>query len=495
MRSAKVHRKSIQKSCPSLARRIFGPSVLVGLGLVLASVAFAAPETDPESVPDPEETTAILSDPDESKWRPDVGLGFLLHVQGLDGSASSNFMATDADSVSDKAISPGFRLSVGMTSPVLAQAGGFKPRLFFQTGVQYLLEDNFTSYRGTVTGSTGIYDPTNDRNCDAPAFGENVKGVQGVGPAPTNGTATSGAFYTDFAEGPAGAYYQDIEQLLPDLFSPDPNNPALSHGYDQQYIEQSPNSSANPTQRRSLQLGFVKGSGGFGVGGNDCDSNFRAKTSIEVMWQLGVGVEFTLPVLSRQFHLRVSADYRGQSFGETEGTWDRASNFNVCFAPPLAGAVGGNNSSSGCRAGPSPSYDIPAGTSGSPPNIINGYLVTPNRKKYSAPRVFARGTGSGFVTHAIGPTVQVDVDVFKRGDLRINLFLELGFAWLINDAGSSLTLDDVPDQIYNCTLDTSSPLCAYKLAGERPSVSFAVAPQTLISQGGGGVRILWSPPW
>ena len=98
---------------------------------------------------------------------------------------------------------------------------------------------------------------------------------------------------------------------------------------------------------------------------------------------------------------------------------------------------------------------------------------------------------------AIGPTVQVDVDVFKRGDLRINLFLELGFAWLINDAGSTLSFD-VPEQIYNCTIagaSLASPLCDYKRAGEKPSVSFEVSPQTLISQGGGGIRILWSPPW
>jgi hypothetical protein len=121
--------------------------------------------------------------------------------------------------------------------------------------------------------------------------------------------------------------------------------------------------------------------------------------------------------------------------------------------------------------------------------------VTPNRKKYNGRRFSTSGAGSGFVTHAIGPTVQVDVDVFKRGDLRINLFLELGFAWLINDTGSTLILEDVPDQVYNCTIDTSSPLCAYKRAGEPPTVSFAVSPQTLISQGGGGIRILWSPPW
>ncbi|HIL01188.1 MAG TPA: hypothetical protein EYG06_03805 [Myxococcales bacterium] len=120
--------------------------------------------------------------------------------------------------------------------------------------------------------------------------------------------------------------------------------------------------------------------------------------------------------------------------------------------------------------------------------------MEPNNRKFSAPRVFASGTGSAFVTHAIGPTIQLDVDVFKRGDLRINLYLELGFAWLINDAGSTLSFE-VPEQIYNCTLDTSSPLCAYKLAGEKPQVSFAVTPQSLISQGGGGIRVLWSPPW
>jgi len=505
-----VHRKPIQKPHRSLALRILGPSLLIGIGSFLATVAFAASEIDPESVSDPEDRPVVLTDPvvvtdndvendvdkdgekdGENEWQPEVGLGFLLHVQGLDGSATSNFMDTDARSVSDKAISPGFRLSVGMRSPVLAQAGGFKPRLFFQTGIQYLLEDKYTSYRGTVTETRGYTSTIPSANCDVPAFGQNVKGLIGdTQGAIVQPTPTSGGYYQNFVEGPVGTHYQDIQQLLPDLFSPDiPSNPNLAHGYDQEYIEQSP--STFPSRQRLQTLVAV--SGGFGIGGSDCDSNFRAKTSIDLMWELGVGVEFTIPVLSRQFHLRVSADYRGQSFGETEGTWDRASAFEVCMAPPTGGLVGGPSSNSGClAASTSPIYTSPGGFSGNPPQP--GYPVAANHKKYGAPRVFASGTGAAFTTHAIGPTVQVDVDVFKRGDLRINLFLQLGFAWLINDAGSSLSFE-APDQIYNCTIDTSSPLCAYKVAGQKPEVEFSVVPQSLISQGGGGIRILWSPPW
>ena len=487
MRSAKVHRKPIQRIRRSLHVRTLGSIVLIGIGFILAPVAFGDSEPSPQSAPDAESPPADPGDPTESQWRPELGLGFLLHVQGLDGSATSNFMGTDLRSVSDKAISPGFRLTAGMSSPVLAQAGGLKPRLFFQTGIQYLLEDSFTAYRGKVTDTVGYSLPHASPNCDVPAFGHNVKGLVGTGtPVTFPPGSGEGDYHQNFAVGPAGQYYQDIETLLPDLFTPDPNNPSLDHGYDQERVV----SLRRAGQQVIVGTDRVPGAGGFGVGGTDCDTNFRAKTSIDLMWELGVGVEFTLPVLSRQFHVRLSVNYRGQSFGETEGTWDRASSFEVCMAPPKVGAVGGATSNGGCLTPGDPVHTYPRQNVGN----ITEFALAAEHKKYSAPRFTASGTGSAFVTHAIGPTVQVDVDVFKRGDLRINLFLELGFAWLINDAGSTLSFE-VPDQIYNCTIDTSSALCAYKRAGEKPSVSFAVAPQTLISQGGGGVRILWSPPW
>jgi hypothetical protein len=404
-----------------------------------------------------------------------------------------------------------------MRSPVLAQAGGFKPRLFFQTGIQYLLEDKFTSYRGIVADGVpfSVKDPA--PNCDVPAFGKNVKGLVGAGTvvpgasgknSAATATDTFGGYYPKFVVGDAATHYQNIEQDLPNLFRPDPNTPSLDHGYDQQRVVsvwQGKEKPATPPQLPTRPVPVVKltrvaGSGGFAVGGSNCRSDFRAKTSIDLMWDFGVGVEFTIPVLSRQFHLRLSVDYKGQSFGETEATWSRESAFDVCTMAPKSGVVGhpGTSNSACMNTGNSlysdPKPDIKLAPSN---NLIQveDYVLTVDRSNFKGPRFEARGTGAAFVTHAVGPTIQVDVDVFKRGDLRINLYLELGFAWLINDAGSTLTLKDVPDQIYNCTIDTNSPLCAYKRAGERPEVSFAVAPQSLISQGGGGIRILWSPPW
>jgi hypothetical protein len=378
----------------------------------------------------------------ERGWHPEISLGFLLHVQDLKASASANFMDVGAPE-SDKAISPGFQLGASMISPVLVKSSTFKPRFFVEGGIQYLLEEEYTAYRGFINENVGFNVNTPSPNCDVPGFGRNVKG---------NGPELAGTLNE--------VNYPDIDLGLPDLY----NNtfPSQSNGID--------------FDQEASQFYPAGAFGGYALGGSDCNANLRAKTSIDLMWTAGVGFEVTLPVLSRQFHLRMSANYLGQSFGDIRASFDRTSSFDVCTTAATQGGV----PFSGC------------GTSSGV-----GVLIHP---KYTAPQIVGYTSGSGFTTHAVGPRVKIDVDVFKRGDLRMSLFLELGVAWLLGAPESTLVLE-LPDQVYNCSTETTSAYCGYKAptaqnpTGEKPQVFYTVSPDNFIAQGGGGIRIVWSPPW
>ena len=63
---------------------------------------------------------------------------------------------------------------------------------------------------------------------------------------------------------------------------------------------------------------------------------------------------------------------------------------------------------------------------------------------------------------------------------------------------------EVPRQIYNdsnCQTNPGAYHCAYlgNIADpsddQAPTVDFTILPDEFIAQGGGGVRILWTPPW
>ncbi|MDG2334991.1 MAG: hypothetical protein P8Q97_12255 [Myxococcota bacterium] len=393
---------------------------------------------------------------EEDGWRPELGLGFVLHVQDLEGSATSNFMDLGKPN-SDQAISPGFRFSLALSSPVLIEDSEWKPRVFVHTAVQYLLEDSYTAYRGFSSENRGFTDSGTSPNCDVPQYGENVRG--------------------DGSSGTGSAPYENIYAQLPQLWR---EEDIVQGGVVIKTVESYaqinnfdgiPNTALNATPPGTpFPNGFA--TGGFAIGGSDCNSNTRATTSINAMWILGAGLEVTLPVLSRQFHLRASADYVGQSFGSINGSWDRQNSFDVCTssaapASPFAYCV-----------------DPPTGQSITHP-------------KFTSPRISQTGSVDGFTTHALGAGVQLDVDVYKKGDLRLSLFLELRVAWLMSQPEANLHMD-LPDQIFNDVNCANNPGSAYQcdyLAEGGPSVDFKVLPDEFIAQGGGGIRILWAPPW
>ncbi len=436
-----MHRIRIRKSHSSFARRGGVIALAAGAILLLAASPLAADSHQAaEEVADQAEF--------ERGWHPEISLGFVLHVQDLEASASANFMDVGTPE-SDKAISPGFRLSASMISPVLVKSSTFKPRFFVEGGIQYLLEEEYTAYRGFINENVQFNVTSPSPNCDVPAYGRNVKG---------NGPELAGTLNE--------VNYPNIETELPDLYNntfPPNADPSDFTNFDQ--FQALPNIN---------QPGWPYG--GYGIGGTDCNANLRAKTSIDLMWNAGVGFEVTLPVLSRQFHLRTSVIYLGQSFGDIRASYDRTNSFDVCTTAAIQSGI----PFSGCST--------QSGT------------VTLIHPKYTAPQIVGYTSGSGFTTHAVGPTVKLDVDVFKRGDLRMSLFLELGVAWLLGAPTSTLVME-LPDQIYNCSTETTSQYCGYKAPtaqnpnGEKPQVLFRVAPDSFIAQGGGGIRIVWSPPW
>ena len=392
----------------------------------------------------------------ENSWHPELGLGFVLHVQDLEASATPNFIQPSALSPdSDKAISPGFRLSAAMISPVLVKDSAWKPRFFVKGALQYLLEEEYTAYRGFVSNSVQFTDGSDNPNCDVPQYGQNVKGNGPIEPFDPSG----GQYNSE--------NYPGVQAALPNLY----------------------NNTYPPNADPADYINFNQGGqsyGGYAIGGSDCEANFRAKASIDLMWGAGVGFEVTLPVLSRQFHLRTSVEYVGQSFGPIRATYDRTGSFDVCTTP-FNPATHPGQPFAGCASSTA------------------GVQIT--HPKFNMPQVTAYAAGSGFTTHGIGPRVQLDVDVFKRGDVRMSLFLELGFAWLMGTAGSTASLT-VPDQIYNCSIERSRlaatnaynisggiDACKYVADGDTPQVDFAVSPDDFIAQGGGGIRIVWSPPW
>lgn len=492
MRSTKVHRIRIKETIGRAALMIKLAGLATALLVIQTPLIYAEDSSSdpvaPAAAPAPAPAAAVSeavseakteAQNEDSRWRPELGLGFILHIQDLEGSASANFMELGAPN-SDQAISPGFRFSLGMSTPVLLPESSWKPRLFAHTGVQYLLEESYTAYRGFTPASVGFNNSGAAPNCDVPAWQKNVRGDETLNVASN--------FYDN----------THLRENLPELWRQNLNtttggtNPenTLSEPYAQQRNDAGVNGSVSwpvnapqPTISPPLQLdpanpaapapGFA--TGGFAIGGVDCTTNTKVTTSIDAMWFLGAGVEVTLPVLSKQFHVRASADYVGQSFGDVKASWDRQNSFDVCTN---RGVFGSNQS---CF-----------------PAVAGGGGTSLNRTKLNGRRLTASTTGDGFTTHALGTSVQIDVDVYKKGDLRLSLFLEMRVAWLLSQPESNLTLG-VPQQNYNdqnCAANPGGPYhCDYLAGSGNPEVEFNIMPDEFMAQGGGGIRILWSPPW
>jgi hypothetical protein len=78
--------------------------------------------------------------------------------------------------------------------------------------------------------------------------------------------------------------------------------------------------------------------------------------------------------------------------------------------------------------------------------------------------------------HAVGVGVAAEADVYSWRDMRVSLFLETRFAWLMDQ--NTMTLRAV----------SADPL-------DLDFSEFTVTPGAFIAQGGGGIRIRWVPVW
>lgn len=166
-----------------------------------------------------------------------------------------------------------------------------------------------------------------------------------------------------------------------------------------------------------------------GVFDSACDIRSSIDTSIDSMWYLGVGFQVPTPIFEDRLKLRVALDYLGQKWGDTSFSWER----NTQYPTP-----------------PPPANQPPP----------------PKSQKVDA--IF-----SGVTTHALGFGTSALVDVYQWRSLQMRLFLDLRFAWILNDM----------EDEYNV---------------ESPGVgSFQVfvGPEKFIAQAGGGIRIYWSPNW
>jgi hypothetical protein len=117
-----------------------------------------------------------------------------------------------------------------------------------------------------------------------------------------------------------------------------------------------------------------------------CDHASSISLDNNVNWYLGLGVEFTLPIAERQFKLRPSIDYFGQSlrFDGTAARRDRADG---------AGSV-------------------PEGT------VLREPTVSASTDE---------------LTHAVGPRLTLDVDVARVGSFSLNVFVEAQIYWILSD--------------------------------------------------------------
>ena len=149
----------------------------------------------------------------------------------------------------------------------------------------------------------------------------------------------------------------------------------------------------------------------------NCTIRNRVQSQINSQWYVGTGLQIVIPAWQRQVRLRTAVDYLGQSFSMS-GTSSR---------------------------------DIPG----------RGETI------YSSPP-------SSSTTHAVGASVQADALVYRWRDLRVSLFLETRFAWIVSGGETIFSTEDTSGN----TLTT-----------------YSIEPDPFIAQGGGGIRFSWLPQW
>ncbi len=147
------------------------------------------------------------------------------------------------------------------------------------------------------------------------------------------------------------------------------------------------------------------------------------QSSIDSQWYAGAGLEFVIPAGQRKIRLRTSVDYIGQTvsaFGKSDVT-------------------------------------------------ISSTDESAIEKHYESPT-------AQITNHALGVGLSAEAAVYSWRDMRVSLFLETRFAWLMDE--NSMTLRAVSADPSDLSFS-----------------EFTVTPDTFMAQGGGGIRITWFPVW
>jgi hypothetical protein len=172
-----------------------------------------------------------------------------------------------------------------------------------------------------------------------------------------------------------------------------------------------------------LEDNFVAWRSIFTPPGTSTTNETLVQSSVDSQWYLGVGLEFLIPAGERDIRLRTSVDYMSQTLSAS-------------------------------------------GTSDSTTRTSGDTIET----HYESPVVES-------TNHAVGVGVGAEADVYSWRDMRVSLFLETRFAWLMDQNTINLRAVNVGNP--------SDPAFS----------EFSVTPGGFIAQGGGGIRIRWVPVW
>ena len=172
-----------------------------------------------------------------------------------------------------------------------------------------------------------------------------------------------------------------------------------------------------------LEDNFVAWRSIFTPPGTSTTNETLVQSSVDSQWYLGVGLEFLIPAGERDIRLRTSVDYMSQTLSAF-GTSD------------ITTKVSGDTEET--------HYESPVAES---------------------------------TYHALGVGIAAEVDVYTWRDMRVSLFLETRFAWLMDQNTINLRAVNVGNP--------SDPAFS----------EFSVTPGGFIAQGGGGIRIRWVPVW
>jgi hypothetical protein len=129
---------------------------------------------------------------------------------------------------------------------------------------------------------------------------------------------------------------------------------------------------------------------------------------VNAYWQAGIGFDFIIPFDQRQFRIRPSLDYVGQSV-DVEGVATRT----------LRGAS---------------NVDLPGGN-----------------------RIGASSDDK--IIHGLGPRIQIDVEVAKNDEFTVSLFVESGFYWMLSDRSVRFSSTDAAGEsaTFKVKLDDFAP--------------------------------------